>query len=142
MTKRKLLDRREVERMVSMSRSSLYEAMARSGFPRPIRVGKRSVRWIEDEILEWMERREPRRPFARRAVQLKRDRRRQDDRLSRATSRWAQQRALPGRGRHPPCREGQHMDMVDISTWAGRDSRRLTWNVAGGWPGSARRMAT
>lgn len=56
--KRKLLDRREVERMVRMSRSSLYQAMAENGFPRPIRVGKRSVRWIEDEILEWMERRE------------------------------------------------------------------------------------
>ena len=44
--------------MVRMSRSSLYQAMAENDFPRPIRVGKRSVRWFEDEILAWLESRE------------------------------------------------------------------------------------
>ena len=58
MTKRRLLDRHQVEHMVRMPRSTLYEAMAERRFPRPIRVGKRAVRWIEDEILEWMESRE------------------------------------------------------------------------------------
>ena len=58
MTTRRLLDRHEVERMVRMPRSSLYQAMAENDFPRPIRVGKRSVRWFEDEILKWMESRE------------------------------------------------------------------------------------
>ena len=58
MTTRKLLNRREVEKMVRMSRSTLYQAMAESNFPRPIRVGKRAVRWIEAEIVEWIENRE------------------------------------------------------------------------------------
>ena len=58
MTARRLLDRHDVERMVRMSRSTLYDAMAAGEFPKPIRVGKRSVRWFEDEIVEWMESRE------------------------------------------------------------------------------------
>ena len=58
MTKRRLLDRHEVERMVRKSRSALYQAMADGEFPKPIRVGKRSVRWFEDEVLGWMESRE------------------------------------------------------------------------------------
>ena len=55
---RRLLDRHQVERIVRMPRSTLYQAMAESDFPKPIRVGKRSVRWFEDEIVAWMESRE------------------------------------------------------------------------------------
>ena len=55
---RKLLDRREVEGTVKMPRSSLYQTMAEGNFPKPIRVGKRSVRWFEDKIAAWMESRE------------------------------------------------------------------------------------
>ena len=58
MTTRRLLDRHEVESMVRMPRSSLYQAMAENDSPKPIRVGKRSVRWFEAEVLDWMESRE------------------------------------------------------------------------------------
>ena len=44
--------------MVKMPRSTLYEAMTDDDFPKPIRVRKRSVRWFEDEVVEWMESRE------------------------------------------------------------------------------------
>ena len=44
--------------MVRMPRSSLYEAMAKHNFPRPIRITARTVRWFEDEVLAWMESRE------------------------------------------------------------------------------------
>ena len=44
--------------MVKLSRSALYQAMTEGDFPKPIRVGKRAVRWIEDEIAAWMETRE------------------------------------------------------------------------------------
>ena len=54
MTKRRLLDRHQVEHMVRMARSTLYQAMAEGRFPKPIRVSKRGVRWIEDEVLEWI----------------------------------------------------------------------------------------
>ena len=55
MTTRRLLDRHEVEGMVKMPRSTLYESMANGNFPKPIQVGKRSVRWFEDEVVAWME---------------------------------------------------------------------------------------
>ena len=55
---RKLLNRHEVEGIVKMPRSTLYQAINEGDFPRPIRVGKRSVRWFEDEIAAWMEARE------------------------------------------------------------------------------------
>ena len=50
----KLLKRPEVETMTALSRSALYEAMARGDFPRPIRIGPRGVRWIAAEIQEWI----------------------------------------------------------------------------------------
>jgi len=54
MTTKKFLDRHGVEKLVRMPRS-LYQAMAESDFPRPIRVGKRSVRSVGDEVPAWME---------------------------------------------------------------------------------------
>ena len=55
MMTRRLLDRHEVEGIVKMPRSTLYQAIAEGTFPKPIRVGKRSVRWFEDEIVAWIE---------------------------------------------------------------------------------------
>ena len=55
---RQLLDRHQVEGLVRMPRSSLYEAIAEKRFPSPIRIGPRSVRWFADEITAWMESRE------------------------------------------------------------------------------------
>ena len=40
--------------MTALSRSALYEAMARGDFPRPIRIGPRGVRWIAAEIQDWI----------------------------------------------------------------------------------------
>ena len=55
---RTLLNRHEVERIVKMPRSTLYQAISEGDFPKPIRAGKRSVRWFEDEVAAWMESRE------------------------------------------------------------------------------------
>ncbi|MCY4634650.1 MAG: AlpA family phage regulatory protein [Acidobacteria bacterium] len=55
---RKLLNRHDVEGIVKMPRSTLYQAINEGDFPKPIRIGKRSVRWFEDEIVAWMEGRE------------------------------------------------------------------------------------
>ena len=41
----RLLRRREVEQMVSLSRASLYRLADSGDFPHPIRVGPRAVRW-------------------------------------------------------------------------------------------------
>jgi prophage regulatory protein len=37
--------------------STLYGAMEHHGFPRPIKIGNRSVAWVEDEVDAWIERR-------------------------------------------------------------------------------------
>lgn len=50
----RVLRRREVEQRVGMARSSLYAAVARGEFPRPVKLGGRSVAWIEREIAEWI----------------------------------------------------------------------------------------
>lgn len=46
----------EVLRIISFSKTSLYTRMRAGTFPRPIRLGERSVRWIEREIHEWVQR--------------------------------------------------------------------------------------
>ena len=51
----KLLKRPDVERLTSLSRSAIYAAMDEGAFPRPIRVGKRAVRWRQEDIERWLE---------------------------------------------------------------------------------------
>jgi prophage regulatory protein len=55
--------------------STLYDAMDKHGFPRPIRLGQRSKAWVWHELLAWREQRiaerdaraaAPRRPQRRR----------------------------------------------------------------------------
>ena len=46
-----------VIRRVSMSRSSIYAAIARNEFPAPIKLGARSVAWVESEISEFIDKR-------------------------------------------------------------------------------------
>ena len=53
----KLLNRKEVERRVGLSCSSLYRLMASGQFPRPVRVGSiraGAVRWWASEIDSWL----------------------------------------------------------------------------------------
>ena len=50
----RLLRREEVETLVGLSRSSIYAAMAKGDFPRPLRVGQRAVRWSEADIAHWL----------------------------------------------------------------------------------------
>ncbi len=50
----RLLTLREVTAATALSRSAVYAMMAESRFPRPIRVGSRAVRWVEQEILDFI----------------------------------------------------------------------------------------
>lgn len=45
----------EAERVVGFKKSSLYSLFAANKFPRAIRIGRRSVRWRESDIVAWME---------------------------------------------------------------------------------------
>lgn len=51
----RLLRRREVEKITSMSRSSIYRLMQDGKFPRPVRVGPAAVRWKASDISAWLE---------------------------------------------------------------------------------------
>lgn len=53
-TPNKLIRRKKVEQLTSLSRSRIYELMKQGLFPKPIRLGSMSVAWIESEVQEWI----------------------------------------------------------------------------------------
>jgi len=50
----KLLTLREVMAATALSRSTVYALMAESRFPKPIRISSRAVRWVEQEVLDFI----------------------------------------------------------------------------------------
>lgn len=54
MDTKKLLRRRVVEALTGLPRSSLYEKIADGDFPKPVRLGSRSVAWISSEVDHWI----------------------------------------------------------------------------------------
>ena len=50
----RLLRRKEVEQMVSLSRASIYRLADLGDFPHPVRVGPRAVRWRLGDIERWI----------------------------------------------------------------------------------------
>ncbi len=51
----RILRRKEVERRIGLSRSSIYESIALGLFPKPVRIGRRAVGWPEDVINKWLD---------------------------------------------------------------------------------------
>ncbi len=51
----RLLNERQVAELVGVSRSTLRRMVLANEFPRPIRIGKRAIRWRKSEVLEWMD---------------------------------------------------------------------------------------
>ena len=49
----KLLRRKQVEKASGLSRSSSYQMMAEGRFPKPLKVGRRAVRWSEEDLKQW-----------------------------------------------------------------------------------------
>ena len=54
----RILRRREVERMVALSRSAIYRQISESTFPKPVPLGggadAHAVGWIEAEVIAWL----------------------------------------------------------------------------------------
>ena len=50
----KLLSLEDVKALTGASRDSIYRWMRSRGFPRPIKLGLKSNRWLESEVLEWV----------------------------------------------------------------------------------------
>lgn len=51
----RLLKRSQVAAMVGLERSAIYAKLRAHQFPQPIRLGPKSVRWIEEEVRQWIE---------------------------------------------------------------------------------------
>jgi prophage regulatory protein len=51
----RILRRRQVETITGWARSTIYQGIAEGRFPRPIRLGARSVGWLAQEIEDWIQ---------------------------------------------------------------------------------------
>jgi len=60
----KYLRCRAVQDLTGLSRSTLYDLMARGEFPRPVHLSVRAVAWPESEITAWLESRKAQREAA------------------------------------------------------------------------------
>jgi prophage regulatory protein len=45
----------EVERATGKKRSSIYKEISEGNFPKPIKLGKKAVGWVESEIVDWVQ---------------------------------------------------------------------------------------
>jgi prophage regulatory protein len=52
-----ILRRDEVERATGLPRSSLYAKIAKGEFPKSIKLGARSVGWLERDVAAWQKQR-------------------------------------------------------------------------------------
>ena len=44
----------QVQQVTGAKRSTIYKWIAQGLFPRPIKVGMRSVGWLESEVEQWL----------------------------------------------------------------------------------------
>ena len=47
--------RRQLEKQLCLTRSSIYKMMEDGEFPRPIKLGRRAVGWRADEVANWLD---------------------------------------------------------------------------------------
>ncbi|MDO5675823.1 MAG: AlpA family transcriptional regulator [bacterium] len=50
----RLLRRPEVLRMTGLATSTMYSYMSQGTFPKPRKIGARSVAWPEEAVLDWI----------------------------------------------------------------------------------------
>ena len=56
---KKVIRRREVEARIGLACSTIYAMMADDKFPRPVKIGRRAVGWVEEDIDKWLSDRKP-----------------------------------------------------------------------------------
>jgi len=57
MSSKKLIRIKTVKTITGISKSHIYLLASQGRFPRPIKLGERSVAWIEEEVETWIENR-------------------------------------------------------------------------------------
>ncbi|WP_067984062.1 helix-turn-helix transcriptional regulator [Neptuniibacter pectenicola] len=50
----RILRRPEVEKLVGLSRSTIYSRLEQGTFPQPVPLGGRLVGWLEQDIQDWI----------------------------------------------------------------------------------------
>jgi prophage regulatory protein len=50
---KRILRKKQLTDFTGLQRTALDDLIARGQFPKPIRLGERSVGWLEEEIAEW-----------------------------------------------------------------------------------------
>lgn len=50
-----LLNRQTVQLKTTLSRTSIYDMIARGEFPKPIKISGRRVAWLESSIDAWIQ---------------------------------------------------------------------------------------
>jgi prophage regulatory protein len=53
-TFRHLLSKRAVLKQIPISGATMWRTIASGDFPKPIRIGKRRVAWLQTEIDDWL----------------------------------------------------------------------------------------
>lgn len=54
----RLLRRHEVEGLIGLKRSKLYQMVREGVFPKPVRLGSKAVAWRASEVAAWIAQRE------------------------------------------------------------------------------------
>lgn len=50
-----MLKIKKVLKMTGLSRSSIYAYIEKGKFPKQVKLGERSVAWIEEEVVAWID---------------------------------------------------------------------------------------
>ena len=50
----RLIKIKEVIKMTSLSRATIYKYMADDSFPKPVSLGTKAVAWVEDVVENWI----------------------------------------------------------------------------------------
>jgi prophage regulatory protein len=53
-TPKHLLSKRAVLKQIPISSATLARRVAAGAFPRPVRIGKRRVAWVQSEVSDWL----------------------------------------------------------------------------------------
>jgi prophage regulatory protein len=51
----RILRIKDVIKITALSNSTIYELIKSNDFPRPKRIGKRAVGWLENDIQNWVD---------------------------------------------------------------------------------------
>lgn len=53
-TRHLLLSKRAVLKQIPISSATMWRTINAGGFPKPVRIGKRRVAWLQTEIDDWL----------------------------------------------------------------------------------------